>query len=94
MREIVLVAAVLGLTACATAKQTYTADGKAGYTIDCSGSAQTWSACYQKAGELCGNKGYDTLTRSGDQGSTVTANQFGVYGGSVITRSMVISCKS
>lgn len=95
MLKLVLVAtSVVGLAACATASQTYTPDGRPGYTIECSGQALNWGMCYQKAGELCGSKGYDILAQTGDQGATVAANQFGLYGGSVITRSMVIACKS
>ncbi len=89
----VAVVAALALSSCATAKKTYTSDGREGYTITCSGQALSWGECYQKAGEICGNKGYDTLSQSGDQGSTVVANQFGLYGGAVITRSLVVACK-
>jgi hypothetical protein len=93
LREVLFSTAVVGLAACAVAKQTYTADGRAGYTIDCSGQALTWAMCFEKAGEICGAKGYETLAQTGDQGATVAANQYGLYGGSVITRSMVIACK-
>jgi hypothetical protein len=84
---------VLALSACATSKQTYMPDGRSGYTIDCSGQALSWGGCFQKAGELCGSKGYDTLAQAGDEGSTMAANQYGLYGGAVITRSMVVACK-
>ncbi|MCD4820753.1 MAG: hypothetical protein K8R11_01460 [Methanococcoides sp.] len=49
--------------------------------------------CYEKAGELCGSKGYEVLEKSGDTGAMVTAGQYGLFGGSVINRSMVIKCK-
>jgi uncharacterized protein YceK len=75
---------------CATAKKTYTSDGKEGYVITCSGSALNWGMCYEKAGKLCGTKGYVVLEKSGDKGAMVTAGQFGLFGGSVINRSMLI----
>ena len=81
------------LGGCATAKKTYTSDGKEGYSITCSGSALNWGMCYEKAGEICGAKGYEVLEKSGDQGAIVSGNQYGFYGGSVINRNMIIKCK-
>ncbi len=78
------------LSSCATASKTYTADGRVSYSISCSGD---WGACYKKAGKICGVRGYDVLSKSGDRGATISANQFGTYGGSVITRNMVVVCK-
>ncbi len=93
MKILILLACVAGLSACATASQVYTADGKRGYNIVCSGSALNWGMCYEKVGDICGAKGYEVLEKSGDQGTMVSGNQFGVYGGSVINRSMIIKCK-
>lgn len=94
MRNIImLLLIVVFLGGCATAKKTYTADGKEGYSITCSGSALNWGMCYEKAGDLCGSKGYEVLEKSGDQGAMLSGNQFGLYGGSVINRSMIIKCK-
>lgn len=78
---------------CASAKKTYAPDGSSGYSIDCSGSIHTWGSCYEKAGKICGSRGYEILLKSGDTGAEVSGNKFGVYGGSVITRNMVIKCK-
>ncbi|MBU2621702.1 MAG: hypothetical protein KKD92_05235 [Proteobacteria bacterium] len=89
----VLIIFVVLIGGCATAKQTYTADGQQGYSINCSGSALTWGMCYEKAGELCGEKGYEVLEKSGDQGAMVTGTQYGLFAGSVINRSMIIKCK-
>ena len=81
------------LSACATSKTVYTADGKPGHSISCSGSALNWGMCYERAGKICGAKGYEVLQKSGDQGTVVSGNQFGLYAGSVINRSMIIQCK-
>jgi uncharacterized protein YceK len=81
------------LSGCATASKTYTSDGKEGYNITCSGSALNWGMCYEKAGTLCGAKGYEVLEKSGDQGALLSGNQYGLYAGSVINRSMIIKCK-
>jgi len=88
-----IITAALALSSCATAKQTYMPDGRIGYAINCSGQSLSWGDCYQKIGEICGSEGYDILERSGEEGSTLSANQFGFYGGSVVTRSLVAACK-
>lgn len=92
-RTITLLLIVVFLSGCAMASKTYTSDGKQGYSISCSGSALNWGLCYEKAGDLCGSKGYEVLEKSGDQGALVSGNQYGVYGGSTINRSMIIKCK-
>lgn len=84
----------LYLAGCATSSVTYLPSGEVGYNITCSGTALTWGQCYEKAGALCGSRGYDLVVRSGDKGASVVANQFGLYGGSTIQRNMLIKCKS
>jgi len=83
----------MAVAGCATSSPIYTSDGTSGYNITCSGTALTWGHCYKEAGKICGKKGYEILEKSGDQGSVVSGNQFGVYGGSIINRNMVIRCK-
>ncbi len=80
------------LLQCATSKQIYTPSGEKGYSINCSGTALTWGHCYEKASELCGSRGYKIITTSKDQGAMVTGTQYGLFGGSVIQRSMIIKC--
>jgi hypothetical protein len=75
---------------CATSSKTYTSDGKEGYSINCSGSALNWGMCYEKAGDICGSRGYEVLEKSGDKGAVFSGNMYGLYGGSVINRSMII----
>lgn len=82
------------LASCAIVNETYGPDGSRAYSIDCSGSAQTWAKCFEKAGEICTTRGYDVVTRTGDQGTVVSGSQYGLFGGSVMTRSMVVKCKS
>lgn len=98
MRSLILLAVSAGaffwLSGCATADKIHTPDGRVGYSISCNGAALDWGSCYKKAGEICGVRGYDVISQSGDKGSTYSSNQFGAYGGSVIYRSLVIACKS
>jgi hypothetical protein len=89
---VVLLVAIIGVS-CATSRETYTADGRPGYSINCSGTALNWGNCLEKAGDLCGERGYQVLEKSSDQGSVVTGSQLGLYGGSVMYRSMIVQCK-
>ena len=84
-------AALLG--GCATSKQTYTAHGQQGYSINCSGTALNWGMCYEKTGIICGEKGYAVLQKSGDQGAMVSGTQYGLFAGSGINGTMIIKCK-
>jgi hypothetical protein len=47
---------------CTSVKPTYTQTGLAGYTINCPGDSH--ENCYAKAGELCGQHGYDVFQQS------------------------------
>ena len=71
-----------------------TPQGDAGYTIDCSGEFLDWGACYKKAGALCGAKGYRIIDRAGDTGGTVLGSHDGIFGDTIVTRTLVIACKN
>jgi hypothetical protein len=79
------------LCACTTASKTYAPDGQAGFRISCSSIFLTWGSCYEKAGDICGERGYDILFKSGGIGATVSANSSTSYGSS--DRSMIVQCK-
>lgn len=88
---LVAAAAALG---CASSTQTYTPDGREGYSLNCSGTARTWGMCEQKAGEICGSRGYNILSTSGDQGVIATASSGGnFFATSTISRTMLIVCR-
>jgi hypothetical protein len=63
----------------ATDNETYTADGRLGYTIHCDGALLSWETCSEKAGELCESRGYDVMERH--------------TWGFPISRTMLIACK-
>ncbi len=81
------------ITSCATSKQIHTSSGKIGHSIDCSGGALNWGMCYEKAGNLCGKNGYNIINQEGETGAVITGSQYGIYGGSVTYRTLVIECK-
>jgi len=100
-RLLVAVAVAASLGACATVKETYSADGRKAYALNCSGTARGWDKCYAAAGELCKESGYDILDRSSEDmshaavGGSVNSSGGSIYGSSVKTneRSMVIARK-
>ena len=81
------------LTGCASSSPTYAPDGSKAYSLDCSGSARTWGMCYEKAGELCKEKGYEVVAGGSDKSSQLIANDSSVYASEGSSRSLVIKCK-
>jgi hypothetical protein len=102
---IAVVALLTTLLGCAMSKEMYLPDGSKGHNISCDGSANGMGNCFQKAGELCGSKGYYVLNREGQAipfGSSVGTANVGPGGGSagyvtqtgmMVTRSLFIKCK-
>ena len=94
MRKLALLPGLMLLLAgCATSAKTFAPDGKAAYTINCSGSALNWGMCYQKAGDLCGVRGYTVLDKSGDTGAMAAGNAYSIFGTTVIDRSLLVECQ-
>lgn len=90
-----LAAAIGGalLASCTTWKPVVLPNGDAGYTVDCSGSNLTWSHCYRKAGEAC-KHGYATVVKADNHGGKpVPGDLYGLVGGSVADRSLLIQCR-
>jgi hypothetical protein len=83
------------LASCATSTPIRVADGRQGFSIDCGSDYlnSSWTACYEKAGEACGARGYDIVERIGERGYSVYVGQYGGGGGSTFGRSMIIACK-
>lgn len=54
------------LNGCTHYSQTYLESGEVGYSIGCSSyRSVSWNACYIKAGEICGNRGYEVISKIG-----------------------------
>lgn len=82
----------LVLTGCASTSTTYTPDGSQGYSLNCSGLARNWGMCYEKAGNICKEKGYTVVAGGTDSIGSLAATRDGVAGGSSHTRNLVIKC--
>ena len=87
--RIVAIALLMALVGCvATSQEMYLSDGSKGHNIGCEGSVTSTSDCFQKAGEVCGSKGYDIVNRDGEG---IPAAM--VAAAMVVTRSLFIKCK-
>ncbi len=94
MRKVLtVILATLALAGCAVDKPTYGPDGHAAHSINCSGSALTWNACYEKAGEVCGTDGYNVIAQNGASSAAGGAVAGSAFFGPVLTRTLLIECK-
>ena len=88
--------ALLGLvliTSCATSQEIVLPSGQKGFTINCgSYEGDSWSACYQKAGEVCPS-GYDILEKTEEKDKNVIANPYSFQTLEDDKRVLVIECK-
>lgn len=91
---------------CAISKETYLPDGTKGHSISCDGAAVGINTCFEKAGDLCGSRGYDLLSREGQiipmgvSSSNISGGNAGFQGQSFIsygafnTKSIMIGCRN
>jgi hypothetical protein len=99
------VSLVFVLTGCAFSKEIYLPDGTKGHSISCDGAAVGIAKCFEKAGDLCGSRGYDQLGREGQiipmgvGTSNISGNNAGFQGssfatyGAFNTKSIMIRCR-
>jgi hypothetical protein len=92
------------LTGCVSSQETYNADGSKGHVISCTpawtggivgsiANAQTsWGTCFQKAGEICGARGYAVLARSDEPTFSAMASQYGASAATSNNRMMIVRC--
>lgn len=85
---------------CAVSKETYLPDGTKGYSISCDRAALGINTCFEKAGDLCGSRGYDQLNHDGQiilrgvRGSSASGNNLGFEDSMAITQSIMIRCRN
>lgn len=93
MNKFLALIAVLALTGCATSENTYLKNGEQGLSIDCSGEANNWAACYQKADDSCAGTGYRIVSTNGTPATKESDKTLGVDVGNFKNRSVVVVCK-
>jgi hypothetical protein len=99
MRGVIAVCGAIALLAgCASSSKTYGPNGEVAYNLNCSGTARNWGMCLEKAGNICGARGYNVITSNGESGFIASGYSSGMnsnfIGGTTTTRSMVIACKA
>ena len=58
---------VVLLGGCTNYRQTHLKSGEVGYDIKCNDfGSRSWNACYVMAGDICGNRGYEVVSKVGD----------------------------
>ena len=62
----ILIVFVTALQGCVSSREVFLADGTRGHNINCSGSGMNYSNCLEKAGEICGARGYHLLNQQGE----------------------------
>jgi hypothetical protein len=90
---------------CVSSQETFTPTGQKGHVINCTpgwtggivgavASANTsWGQCYQRAGEICGTRGFDILQQVGEAGAYAQVGQGGGFASTTNNRTMIIQCK-
>jgi hypothetical protein len=100
-----MAASTLLVAGCVNSKPTYTASGQVGHVIQCTpgwtggligavaNASTSWGQCYEKAGELCGPRGYDILQQVGENGAYAQGGSGGGFASTTNNRMMIVQCK-
>ena len=93
MNKFLPLIAALALSGCATSEKTYLDNGETGLSIDCSGEANSWATCYEKADASCAGTGYRIVGTNGTPSPAESDKTLGVDVGNYKNRSVVVVCK-
>jgi hypothetical protein len=81
------------MSACARFSVDHFPDGSVGYTTSCSGVTDSWATCQATANSLCGSRGYEILSTTGDHGLIAEAGAGNFFDDKTVARVMLIKCK-
>ncbi len=62
----IVMLAMAGCTSSPSVKESYGPSGNASYEISCNNMSASLGACYQKAGEICKERGYNVISQHSD----------------------------
>ena len=93
MNKILALTAVLALAGCTTTSDVYLKNGEQGLTVDCSGEANSWANCYEKADASCAGTGYRIVGTEGTPALSEGDKTLGKDVGNYKSRSVVVVCK-
>lgn len=57
--------AAASMAACVSVNDVQLGDGSVGHAISCNGRERSIETCFDKAAEICGSGGFETVTREG-----------------------------
>jgi len=96
-RQLAVAVICVQLVGCAMSKEVYLPDGSKGYRISCDGMVLSAGDCLEKAGAICGTRGFTVVDERGEAVPFSTASaSSGVMqaqAGMVVTRSLFMRCK-
>ncbi|PSJ17852.1 hypothetical protein C7H79_05935 [Nitrosomonas supralitoralis] len=104
---LIVIICIAMLQGCAVprGKEVFLADGARGYNIYCGGSGLNYSNCLEKAGDICGTRGYHLVNQQGEivpfsiavrefaPNSQSTTIGYVTQSGSTVTRNLLVKCK-
>ena len=81
------------LFGCVRVNDIHLYDGSIGHTISCDGRELSIETCFEKATELCGANGFETVTREGrSTGRSIAKGSTDPNSGPFDTRHILIRC--
>jgi len=104
MRVWCALGAGLFVAGCVSTQETFNADGTKGHVISCTpawtgglvgaaaNASTSWGTCFQKAGELCRERGYTVLHKSDEPGFAAHVSQYGGFANTTNNRTMIVRC--
>ncbi|MGZ7457373.1 hypothetical protein ACXPVS_11350 [Pseudomonas sp. Ma2-10] len=93
MNKFLPLIAALSMSGCATSETTYLNNGEQGLAIDCSGEANSWATCYEKADASCAGTGYRIVGTDKTPSTRESDKTLGVNVGNYKNRNVVVVCK-
>ena len=94
MRTAVLALLAIHLTGCAVSvKPVFGPDGRDAHAITCSALGNDWGDCFEKAGQICGTRGYQIWNQVSSESSIISGSEDSIFGGSSEERTLLIGCK-
>ena len=92
MLPLCLVATSL-LSGCVRVSDIHLYDGSIGHTISCDGRELSIETCFERANELCGANGFETVTREGrSTGRSIAKGSTDLNSGAFATRHILVRC--
>lgn len=94
MRSAMIALMTMYLCGCAVGvKAVHGPDGQQAHAITCSALGRDWSDCFERAGQICGARGYKVWNQSASQSAIISGDQDSIFGGTSEERTLLIGCK-